>query len=248
MPPFVRFDEFLRQWEWKEGEHITTIGPTGVGKTVLNRELLKHAPIPWVVVFGIKNRDQELYGPFQKMGYELVRRFDPDDRFENSRINPDEPKPYRALLVPRSDKRGVEGMAAKARVFKSAMEDIEETGDWVLYVDDVIFVSANPPKGLGLGGHLAVLWQIGRSEGISLVVSAQEPVNIPPTAYGSASHLFIFKNPDMYRVRRLGELTGFNRDVAFETIQHLPKHQFLYINKDTGEMLTSMVERRRLGP
>ena len=62
LPPFVRFDRFMADWRWKQGEHVTTIGPTGSGKTVLNRELLRRRD--FVVVLGVKNRDKELYGPF----------------------------------------------------------------------------------------------------------------------------------------------------------------------------------------
>ena len=129
IPPFVRWDYFVRTWQWKEGEHITTIGPTGSGKTVLNRELLKHAPRkqnagPWVVVFGIKNRDPELYAAFQREGYELVRRFDPEP--------PDDVDSARILFVPRTDKRGAEGEAVRAKAFRSALHDVEDTGMWTV--------------------------------------------------------------------------------------------------------------------
>src|SRR5690348_16293172 len=76
LPPFVRWDVFLSSWVWKSGEHLTTIGPTGSGKTVLNRYLLRRRR--FVVVLGVKHRDPELYGPFQSDWYKLERTFNID--------------------------------------------------------------------------------------------------------------------------------------------------------------------------
>jgi hypothetical protein len=229
LPPFVRFDMFMTQWKWEQGEHITTIGPTGSGKTVLNRVLLRRRD--YVVVLGVKNRDDELYGPFQKDGYELVRSFNPEP--------PDEAERMRVLYVPRSDKRGAEGIQAKAKKFREALLDVEDTGYWCVYVDDVQFMADE----MRLAPEFRVLWIMGRSEGISMVVSSQEPVDIPLQAYGQATHLFLFKNPDVYRARRMAELTGVNREIAQQTILRLPDHEFLYINKSNGRMLRSMVIR-----
>ncbi len=76
-----------------------------------------------------------------------------------------------------------------------------------------------------------------------VAASSQEPVNIPVMAYSAATHLFLFKNPDLYRARRMGELSGVNREIATETIMSLPKFEFLYINKNTGMMCRSKVLR-----
>jgi hypothetical protein len=225
----VRWDVFTSEWfKWREGEHVVTLGPTGSGKTVLNRELLKLAPIPWIVVFGVKRRDRELYGPFERQGYQRVRSFDP------ARMDPQGEK---VLFVPMTNLEGKEGREYKARAFRNALHAILRTGSVVVYFDDVIYVS----RQLGLRTELDDIWALGRSEGISVVASSQEPVNIPPIAYGSSSHLFIFKNPDMYRTRRIGELTGFNRELAFETVLRLPPHEFLYVHKDSGAMVRSKV-------
>jgi len=206
---------------------VLTIGPTGSGKTVLNRQILRRRD--FVVVLGIKQRDPELYGPFQAEGYQLVRKFDPEP--------PPDADRWRILLVPQTDKHGTEGRQAKAKVFRQALNDIQDAGRWCVYGDDILYLADQ----LRLSPELEELWILGRSEGVSVVGSSQEPVNIPVMAYSMSTHLFLFKNPDLYRARRMAELTGVNREVAQETIMRLPDYEFLYINKSTGKMVRSMV-------
>lgn len=229
LPPFVRWDRFMADWVWKQGEHVTTVGPTGSGKTVLNRMLLRRRD--FVVVLGIKNRDPELYGPFQQEGYRLVRKFDAE-------VDPDADED-RVLFVPRTEKHGTEARQEKSKRFRQALNDIYDVGNWCTYLDDVQYLSDQ----LRLAPELEELWMIGRSEGVSVVASSQEPVNIPLMAYGQATHLFLFKQTDKRRADRMAELTGANREVAAHTIFRLPDHEFLYIDKRSGKMVRSRVIR-----
>ncbi|HKD16468.1 MAG TPA: hypothetical protein VKG23_01275 [Thermoanaerobaculia bacterium] len=219
----------------KQGEHVTTIGPTGSGKTVLNRELLKLRD--FVLVLGVKNRDPELYGGFEREGYRQVNKFDPtpaDDATEE-----------RVLYVPKTSKHGAEGRKERAGKLRHALNDVYDAGAWAVYVDDVQYVSDQ----LGLSTELEELWMLGRSEGVTVVASSQEPVNIPLMAYGQATHLFLFQNPDLRRADRMAELTGVNREIVRETILRLPPHEFLYANKATQDLVRSKVERTpRLAP
>lgn len=229
LPPFVRFDRFLDKWEWKQGEHVTTIGPTGSGKTVLNRQLLRRRD--YVVVLGIKNHDPELYGPFASEGYELTSRFQPEP--------PDEAQEAKILFVPKTELHGTEARARKSKAFRQVLNDVYDVGYWCVYADDIQYMADK----LRLAPEFEELWMLGRSEGVSLVASSQEPIDIPLMAYGMATHLFLFANRDLVRARRMAELTGINREVAEQTILRLPEHEFLYINKRTGAMSRSKVIR-----
>jgi hypothetical protein len=225
----VRFDRFMAKWRWRQGEHLTTIGPTGSGKTVLNRELLRRRD--YVVVLGVKNRDPELYAPFQAEGYELTSSFQPEP--------PGDAEESKILFVPRTDKHGADGRAVKTKAFRQVLNDVYDVGYWCVYADDIQYTADK----LRLGAEFEELWMLGRSEGVSMVASSQEPVDIPVMAYGMASHLFLFANRDLYRARRMAELSGVNREVAEKCILELPPHEFLYINKSSGEMVRSMVIR-----
>lgn len=237
-PPYQRWPQFFDEWQWNSGEHVTMIAPTGSGKTVLARYLLRKAPVPerggpgpFVVVLGIKSRDKELYGPYQREGYRRVTRFDPnpgEDVWEE-----------RVIFAPQTERAGREGRNDRANALRTALQGIEQAGYWTTYADDVQYMAQQ----LGLSIELEEIWIKGRSEGISLMVASQEPRHIPVMAYGQATHLFIFKQPDKDRADRLGELTGVNREVTRETVLELPDHEFLYINKSTGRFVRSMVIR-----
>ena len=230
-PPFVRWDVLLAEFVWKQGEHLTVIGPPGVGKTVLVRELLKRRD--YVVVLGVKNRDSELYGPFERMGYKLERNFNPQP--------PEDADESLVLFVPRTEKHGVEGRQAKARRFRQVLNDIYDIGFWTVYADDILYMADQ----LRLAPEFEELWILGRSEKVTVVASSQEPVNIPPMAYGFATHLFLFHNPDDKRAERMGELVGLNRRMVREVVLSLPPHEFLYVNKNTKRMVRSRVLLRR---
>jgi len=235
LPPFVRWDVFMAGWKWKPGEHLTTIGPTGSGKTVLNRYLLRRRR--FVIVLGVKNRDVELYGPFQQDGYKLVHSFNIDQDSED-----EDPK---ILYVPRTEKHGADGRTERTKKFRRALNDIEDAApardgeNWTLYADDVRYMADQ----LRLRTDFEEIWIKGRSEGLTMVASSQEPVDIPVMAYGQASHVFLFRNLDRVRVKRMAELTGANREVAETSILALAPHEFLYINRDSGQMLRSIVIR-----
>jgi len=221
----------MRDWRWDQGEHVTTIGPTGSGKTVLNRQLLRRRD--FVVVLGVKKRDPELYGPFEREGYELSRTF-------NAEPPPDEDQ-VKILFVPQTEKHGKEGRDARARRFRQALNDIYDVGSWTVYADDIQYMADQ----LRLAPEFEELWILGRSEGVSVVASSQEPVDIPLQAYGMATHLFLFRNNDLRRAQRMAELTGVNREIVQTTILQLPSHEFLYVNTRTSTMLRSKVLQPR---
>lgn len=226
-PPFVPFPEFFAEWNWELGQHITVIGPTGSGKTVLVRQLLRRRD--YVVVLGIKNRDPELYGPFTREGYKIVSRFDPEPEDGDTHL----------IFRPKLTGPGAEDKAKQRDAFREGLGEIFLQGRWTVYADDVQYLSDN----LKLGTEFETFWMLGRSEQISMVASTQEPVDIPVLAYGQATHLFLFQNPDIYRVRRMAELTGVNREIVMEVLPDLPPHEFLYVNKLQRSMLRSKVIR-----
>lgn len=217
--PYLEWEEFVRSWEFKQGEHVTLIGRHGSGKTSLARELV----LPrrdFVVVLATKKTDSSLYDPLQRVGYKLTNEFDPYDH--------DSPK---IIFKPTISGVGREGRVNQAEAFGEALQGIFEAGSWCVYCDEVRYLSDN----LGLAIELETLWMQGRSLGISMVAGAQRPVKIPVIAY-DANHLFLWKSSDKRDIDTMSEFTGTNINVAREVIPRLPRHEALYIQTVTDEM------------
>lgn len=223
--PFVRWDEFLRVIRFEQGQHVTIVGTTGSGKTVLGRELLKHRD--FVVVLGTKPRDPELYEPFQREGYELVSKFDAQPDLDESRI----------IFRPTVSTPDDAGLQRQRQRFQEMLFDIYESGGWTIYADE-IFIMTNRLK---LATVFETLWTQGRSLNITLVVATQLPVKIPLLAFDQATHLFLFRNSDRVRIQRMAEFAGADVDLVRKVIPLLPQHEFLYCDTRTGTLLRSKV-------
>lgn len=225
--PYLRWEDFRRRVHFRQGEHITIVGTTGSGKTVLARELLAYRS--YVVVLGTKNEDSELYAPFQERGYILTDHFNAEPPGDESRI----------IFRPRQTTPDKTGRERQRDAFRHALFEIWEVGGWTIYADEIWWLT-NPLK---LSDTFEEFWTAGRSNHITVVASTQKPVDIPLLAFDQATHLFLFRNTDRYRIRRMAEFAGADSDVVRNLIPRLPRHEFLYVDTRTGTMLRSKVTR-----
>lgn len=225
MPPYLRWDDFRAQLRFRQGEHITIVGTTGSGKTLLARELLKFRD--FVAVLGTKRNDPELYGPFENLGYEITEDFDATPEAHESRI----------IFRPRLSTPDQKGLDRQRQAFEAMLFEVFEAGRWTLYADEIWYLTNR----LKLAPIFETFWTAGRTEHISVVASTQLPVSIPLLAFDQATHLFLFKNSDRYRINRMAEFTGSDIDLARYVIPRLPLHEFLYVDTRTGQMVRSKV-------
>ena len=66
--------EFFQSWNWRQGEHITLVGPTGSGKTTLAKAILSKRA--YVVFVATKPRDATI-DQLEADGFVVVRRWTP---------------------------------------------------------------------------------------------------------------------------------------------------------------------------
>lgn len=215
--PRVTWDEFLTQFSWKQGEHVTLLGPTGQGKTTLAMAILPRRD--YVMIFACKAKDRTLDKLIKEEGYIKTQEY------------PVPPWAKRVILWPST--KGPAYRVEQQRVFHAALSDIYTAGGWCVYLDELRYICDT----LKLAPYVENLWQQGRSLGISVVGGNQRPRFVPLNAYDQATHLFVWNFNDRENAKRLSEIVGINEKEIAAVVRSLPKYDVLYINADTHQLL-----------
>jgi hypothetical protein len=223
--PRVPFSDFISsRFDWKHGEHVAMVGPTGQGKTTLLKHVLpKH---PYVVIFATKPRDRSM-DQFIAQGYKRIDRWRSVD-----------PKQMpRRILWP--DATRLDSEKSQAEIFRDAMARIYREGAWTVAIDELWFIINK----LNLGGEVKTYLLQARALDISLVASTQRPYWVPSEVYDQSTHLFFWRDNDARNQRRLAEINNADSEVIRDIVARLETHQFLYVNTRNGEMLRSRAPR-----
>jgi energy-coupling factor transporter ATP-binding protein EcfA2 len=223
--PHHDWEDFLeRVFKWKQGEHVTLIGPTGQGKTFLAKAILPQRN--YVVNFVTKKKDK-MIGEFKREGYKVVKEWEHPHQSMNKILL----QPPFAADEPRE--------RHQRSAFKHALDRaFNETG-WTVYLDEVLYVTDD----LNLTRQVKRLWHQGRSLKVTVVAGTQRPALVPLLAYSQATHLFFWRNTDENDMRRLGSLGGLDRKTIQSVVGSLPKHEVLYLNTRTGELAQTKVRK-----
>lgn len=218
----ISWRDAVRRIAWKQGQHVTLIGPTGRGKTELTAMLLPHTP--YFLFFGTKRMDTT-----QDRLKRDLRAYTISDPAElNSEIS------SRFILrppFPRNASAGEIEVIQKATFREGIMRAFNQTG-WTVCLDEAKYVCHN----LGLAKEATLLWMQGRSQGNAVVASVQRSRFVPLEAYDQATHLFMWTDPDLSNVRRNSELAGFSKDAVLDAMQVMDRHDVLYVNTVTEDL------------
>lgn len=217
--PRVPWDTFVNErLQWRHGEHFALIGPTGQGKTTMLMNLL---PLhPYVVVFATKPRDITMETLVQSGYLRMERWTSLDPRMY----------PRRVLWPPAGRLNSVETQKA---IFRDAFQRIYREGGWTVAVDETWFV-ANTLK---LGTELKLYLLQARALGISLICATQRPAYVPLEIYDQSSHIMFWRDNDESNLRRISGISWRSADMVRTIVANLDRHQVLYIDIRTGEML-----------
>lgn len=219
--PSLPWSEAERSFRWRQGEHVTLVGPSGGGKTSLALRLLPRRR--FVVAVGTKPRDSTLDRLVKREGWKLTRTWP-----VNHEVHP------RVVFWPRIER--MEDASAQRTAIGAFLEDVYRNGGWTVYLDELRYITGR----LRLQAEAELLWLQGRSLGVSLVGGTQRPAWVPLEAYDQASHLFLWRETDDTNLRRLGGISGVDTRLVRDTITGLAHHEVLYVNTRSGDLWRTM--------
>lgn len=218
-------DTFIsRYWQYRAGEHVTFLGPTGKGKTTLAYQLLDATAtekLPAVTLV-MKPRDTTVAKWDRRLKSRVVRNWPP------SRLRPwqDEPRSY--TVWPPHTFRDIHADNERMReTFFRAITDCYRSGRRIIFADELYGLC----REIGLETEIVAIYTRGRSMECGLWGASQRPSHIPLWAYSQAAHLFIHRDPDRRARDRYAEIGGIDPDLVKKITVSLPPYHYLYINQ-----------------
>lgn len=209
--------------EWKQGEHVCIVGPTGVGKTTLIAKIV--CPRKYVVVFVTKVHDDTIAKDFP--GFDRIYEWPPKS-YQN-----------KVLLWPKPGKTIRETIAIQRAVFQRAMDIIFQDKGWTVVFDEQNYTCEE----LKLEPENRMFLHQGRSSKLSVINGCQRPVDVPVVTYSGSTHAFIWKNEVEVDLKRLAQMAGMTPKDFLVHVSTLEPHEFLYVNTRTRLKARSQVER-----
>jgi hypothetical protein len=225
LAPVVAWDELAGRIDWRQGEHVSLIGPTGTGKTTLAVELLDRRR--FVAVLGTKPKDKVL-ARLKRAGWPVVRSLPTGYALDQ--------RP-RVIVWPRY--RSLDDRPAQRAELRGALLDAFDAGGWTVFADEVHYLV----RELGLGDELRQLWTMGRELNVTVMGATQRPAHVPLDMFAQPTHLFLWRTSNDVDLRRLGELGTVDPKQVRAVVKALDRqsHQFLYLHAGTGAMFRSVL-------
>lgn len=217
--PRVPWEVFLQdKFEWRNGEHVGMIGPTGQGKTTL---LLNLLPLhPFVVAFATKPADETMDGLVNN-GYLKMERWQSIDPLQYPR----------RVLWPNASR--LSSTKNQQEIFHDAFQRIYREKGWTVAIDETWYIT----NVLKLSADIKMFLLQARSLGISLVCATQRPSSVPVEIYDQSTHLFFWRDNDENNLKRMSGISYRSASLIRSIVSNLERFQVLYINTRTGEML-----------
>jgi hypothetical protein len=239
-PPRVPWANFapLFAAEFRQGQHVTIIGPNGLGKTTL---ALRIADVRSYVLFLATKKTDPMYDELEhEWHYRRLREL------AELEVVDGRPRYSRYLYHPVFAGTLRERRTRQARAISRALNYAFDAGGWCVVADELHWLIDK----LSLGDELEAYWYQARTENVTLIGCAQRPAWVPRAAYSQAKHIFLFKTADRDDVRRLGDIAGADVDRVRYEVAHLEPFEFLYIQphvpgRPEGVLLRSKVELER---
>ena len=207
--------------EHRQGDHVTVVGPTDSGKSVLLRELAKvrarrraeDGNPSRVVYCATKPRDSTV----DELGWPVVKKWPPAYG------------QWHVVVWPRFGDPEHEA-ARQARVFRPLLKTIFHEGGQTVVIDEVATFSAPPPDGMGLRSLINQYETTARSLDLSLFAATQRPRNVPLSVWSEPKWFGVFHIDDYNDLKRVREIGG-RADDFDQFIANLDDHEFAFVHR-----------------
>ena len=250
--PYLEWPKFIERFEWRQGEHVSLIGPTGFGKTTTVGHLLDHPPIgkfvpqsqhwfwkrrgkkgpeypeiprPYSVILATKPKD-EVVDRLKGRGFIVMREW----RGVTPDFNPDVYP--RRILWPRA--LGLGAAPAQRMVIRDALGKIFAEGGWTVNINELIYTTDR--ELMGLFAQYRDFLIRARSMGITVVSELQRPAHVPREAYSQVRHLFFWNTRDSEDLKSIQGIGGLDGKEVREIVMQLEMFEVLYVNTLKREM------------
>ena len=225
LAPYVDWPSFMRGFKWKQGEHILLIAPTGMGKTVLNKQLLRYRiqRKGFICALATKPVDEELTQMEKGSHFLKVK----DNKVWTSASYP------RILLWPAAG--NFDNLNEQRRVFLKALQGMWKAGKWTVMLNELRYLTEQ----LGLKRQINTLYLQARSSKMSLTGETQRPRNVPLEAFSQSSHVFFGPCRDDEDLKRISGIGNANPKQLRLVVQQLERYEFAYVNAISGVVVVT---------
>lgn len=203
---------------WKQGEHVTIVGPTGSGKTTLGLEML--SCMPYVAIIATKQHDETLER-FTKLNrsYRIIKEF----MWSNTQ------KTLNDKLVIWPKLVNDAGDISKQQIpIRNSLNRLFFQGAWSVFADELWLLTNR----LKLSSILESYWSQGRSSGLSVIGCVQRPAFIPRLAFSEPRYLLIGQMEDKRDIETVSNGTNINQRILTAEVNKLSRHSFLFYSRN----------------
>lgn len=240
MQRLTREEFFSDVFDYRPGDHLSAISPTGAGKTHLIYQAMDSAmdqnPSMSAVSLMPKPRDPATVQWANQLNLKETPDWPPTRHFWD-------PKPRGYVLWPHHDSHidAIQNREQIAGVLRKCLHHQYWKGNSVTFADDV----HNLAVLMGLNPELEQFWTAGRSSGAGLWSANQKPSGtlgsgaVSSFSYNAPSHLFLGRDTDERNVKRFAEIGGIEprqvesivRNLLIYRIDGNAVSEVLYIDK-----------------
>lgn len=211
----VEWKDFMNYFSdnWKPGQHVALVGPTGQGKSTFAVPVLKQRK--YVVALDPKGGDDTLAAS----GFERIPSWPPSGKIYQDIADG---KPARLIL-------GAKGadIDSLAKEFDKALSDILKQGGWTAYIDE--FQIAADKRMMNVGTKAEKLLVSARYKKVSVVTAFQAPSWVPTASTRQATWIVMWPTRDEDCIKAVAQKAGREKTQFAEVVKKLPPFHGLII-------------------